>query len=260
MRNVTKCREMAEKRDDIIRRLRQAMVPDVLAEDVFFGYCGWDKEIAFTVPSPRLAARFSVQTDYARGMRDIRKKGMSFGCHYWWRSNYDFWKPHIEKFGYVLPSMETSSSLKGDALRRIMYLAKRYAGKESTNLINFKSYSVYGGGVWGRKCVGFLKQLSLEVRRVYDRSMAESDIYGVPVEKPNKEEMLERKSFIVIATLKYEKEIRRILLEIGLKDGDDCCSLYDFCCRSVERRSKYVEKIIAKFPKCCKDATENEKL
>ena len=244
LRNVKKCGEITRRKQYIIEKIHKVMTPEVLAEDVFFGYCGWDKEIDFSVPPPRMAARFSVQTDYVKGMRTIEKQGLPFGCHYWWRSNYEFWKPYIEEYGYDLPTLETSNSLKSDAIRRMMYLVKRYTRKDIVFTNNSIDYAVYGGGIWGNKCVNFLKQLSLNVIRVYAQESDKSSICGVPVVKPSKKEIIRNEMFIVIGTLKYENEIKAMLIEMGLKEGEGFCTLYDFCCRAAKGCSGGIAKII----------------
>jgi len=33
---------------------------------------------------------------------DMNGQHLPMGCHAWWRYNFDFWKPYIEKFGYRL--------------------------------------------------------------------------------------------------------------------------------------------------------------
>lgn len=43
-------------------------------EDLFWGYCVWNKDIDFKVPSARLASKFSAQNDYCHGIRDVKKE------------------------------------------------------------------------------------------------------------------------------------------------------------------------------------------
>jgi hypothetical protein len=42
---------------------------------------------------------FEVRPDY---LFQINYNRLPMGCHAWWRYNLNFWKPHIEKFGYHL--------------------------------------------------------------------------------------------------------------------------------------------------------------
>ena len=36
-------------------------------------------------------------------MFSLNQNQLPTGCHAWWRYNYNFWKPYIEKEGYILP-------------------------------------------------------------------------------------------------------------------------------------------------------------
>lgn len=55
----------------------------------------------FKVPEPAFSAGFSfeVNPDVLFEMND---KALPFGCHAWWRYNLNFWKKHIQNFGYEL--------------------------------------------------------------------------------------------------------------------------------------------------------------
>lgn len=55
----------------------------------------------FTTPSLELARRFSMET-LPRRLYEENDKQLPFGCHAWWRYDLDFWRPHIEAFGYKL--------------------------------------------------------------------------------------------------------------------------------------------------------------
>jgi hypothetical protein len=40
---------------------------------------------------------------HPRRLFELNNYRLPFGCHAWWRYDLDFWKPHIEKFGYRIP-------------------------------------------------------------------------------------------------------------------------------------------------------------
>ena len=238
LRNVKRCQEMVEQRQWIIKKILDIVKPIVLAEDIFFSYCGWDKEINFTVPSPRVAARFSVQTDYAKGIRGIKKNGLPLGCHCWWRLNYDFWKPYIESYGYELPELKMPDNTRINELRIFMYLARRKIRnlKQSGQFVKIKDvlpnkgyFSVYGAGVWGQRSLEFLKAMPLSIYAVFDKNLAGREIEGISIVKADKDEIQKKKSFIVISSLKYEREIKENLISAGLREGEEFCSIYDLC-------------------------------
>lgn len=55
----------------------------------------------FTTPPLELARQFSIETLPHR-LYEENDKALPFGCHAWWRYDLDFWRPHIESFGYKL--------------------------------------------------------------------------------------------------------------------------------------------------------------
>lgn len=234
LRNISKCAKIVRSKEKIIKDLYIEMNPTVWAEDLFWGYCGKRKDINFKVPSPKFAAEFSVQTDCAKGMRKIKERGLPFGCHYWWRTNYNFWKPYIEGYGYKLPPMETPDSMKSDEIRRFMYLIKRSARVKREKGINIsRKYSVYGAGIWGKRCLKWFDELQVKIECVYDKNFEYSHIGTVPVVYPSIDKLSNCDSYIIIATLKYAKGIKEILNAAGLKENRDYCSLYDFCRKMI---------------------------
>jgi hypothetical protein len=68
-------------------------------EDAF-----WGRKTAcfswFTVPKWEEAVLFSVEVQPGRFIGETSE--LPFGCHAWWSYDLDFWKPHIERFGYKL--------------------------------------------------------------------------------------------------------------------------------------------------------------
>lgn len=83
------------------------------------------KDIDYHVPSVRIAAGFSVEFDIAYGYRDIEKRGLPFGCHWWHRLNYQYWRPIIERYGYQLPKLDLSlysNTLLDDYKKRMLWI------------------------------------------------------------------------------------------------------------------------------------------
>jgi hypothetical protein len=72
-----------------------------LNEDIFWGVISKRNFPWFKVPEWELAARFSVEVQ-PQYFFELNNYTLPFGCHAWWRYDLEFWKPHIEQFGYKL--------------------------------------------------------------------------------------------------------------------------------------------------------------
>lgn len=45
------------------------------------------------------AVKFSFEMQ-PRRLFELNSRNLPFGCHKWWKFGFDFWLPHIQKFGY----------------------------------------------------------------------------------------------------------------------------------------------------------------
>jgi hypothetical protein len=70
-------------------------------EDLFWGKIASGNFSWFTVAEWEIAAHFSTEV-HPRYFYELHRKETPFGCHAWWTYDFEFWKPHIEKFGYHL--------------------------------------------------------------------------------------------------------------------------------------------------------------
>ena len=68
-------------------------------EDQFWGMHVAKKFDWFKVPDYHEAAAFAFEMQPHRLFR-LNNNTLPFGCHAWWKYDLEFWKPHIEKFGY----------------------------------------------------------------------------------------------------------------------------------------------------------------
>lgn len=55
----------------------------------------------YKVPSPEKALDFAFEVT-PKELFTMNNSKLPFGCHAWWKYDLEFWKPHIEKFGYKL--------------------------------------------------------------------------------------------------------------------------------------------------------------
>lgn len=74
-------------------------------EDYFWGIETNKSSSWFKVPDWRLASRFSMEVQPAY-FYHLNNNELPFGCHAWWRYDFEFWKPFIENFGYSLATSE----------------------------------------------------------------------------------------------------------------------------------------------------------
>jgi hypothetical protein len=72
-----------------------------LNEDIFWGVISKRNFPWFKIPEWKIAAQFSVEVQ-PRYFFEVNNHTLPFGCHAWWRYDLEFWKPHIEQFGYKL--------------------------------------------------------------------------------------------------------------------------------------------------------------
>lgn len=70
-------------------------------EDQFWGLFVAKRIKWFKVPGLKEAADFSFEMQPHR-LYELTGGKLPMGCHAWWKYDLDFWKPHIEKFGYNL--------------------------------------------------------------------------------------------------------------------------------------------------------------
>lgn len=70
-------------------------------EDVFWGYHATRNFKWFNVAPIEEAIKFSFET-HPKSLFFKNQEKLPFGCHGWWKYDLDFWKPHIQKQGYLI--------------------------------------------------------------------------------------------------------------------------------------------------------------
>lgn len=78
----------------------------LLAEDVFFAYCGKRDDVNFRIADVETAFEFSVQENAQHVYQKMQMGWRPFGCHGWSAFEKNFWWPVIEGTGYVMPEMD----------------------------------------------------------------------------------------------------------------------------------------------------------
>lgn len=100
LRKVSAAIRMLKQWDDILQDSRPFSNWFTQWEDLFWGYCGRREDLAFKVPSVKLALEFAIQADVAHAHKRMKKGWRPFGCHGWYTLNYDFWQKIIEGYGF----------------------------------------------------------------------------------------------------------------------------------------------------------------
>jgi hypothetical protein len=70
-------------------------------EDVFFSEIAPAYNKDYRVAPIEEAKKFSFELN-PRLLYNLNNNELPMGCHAWWRYGFDFWKPHVESFGYSL--------------------------------------------------------------------------------------------------------------------------------------------------------------
>jgi hypothetical protein len=75
--------------------------PSLLFEDRVISDVIASKKREFKIPSIDKALQFGFEVN-PRKLFEMNNYRLPMGCHAWWRYDLEFWKPHIESFGYRL--------------------------------------------------------------------------------------------------------------------------------------------------------------
>ncbi len=108
LRKISAAIRMLKKWDDILQDSRPFSNWFTQWENLFWGYCGRREDLAFKVPSVKVALEFAIQTDVSHAYKRIKKGWRPFGCHSWYTLNYDFWQEIIEGYGFDFSKLQNS--------------------------------------------------------------------------------------------------------------------------------------------------------
>ena len=70
-------------------------------EDIFWGSVVGESFDWFSLPESTDALKFSMEL-LPHEAYEFNNRILPFGCHAWWKYDFSFWKPFIERFGYDL--------------------------------------------------------------------------------------------------------------------------------------------------------------
>lgn len=229
------------------------------AEDKFFGYCGCDDNIDFTVPKIKVALSFAVEYNVMKIYSKLSESKLPFGCHAWSKPWYlEIWKPFLEKRVLNWSDVEkevkqlNTQSYKGFILDILMdYLLERLLRKGKIILYddvlkemlpNNQAYVLWGCGKIGGDVAELLNLLNRNIICYLDSNIAKNTIENIEVIRPSKETIFELRGKIIISVKKekYVEEIVTTLKNFGLQDGCDfirCTELFKIIIDSYYQRS-----------------------
>ena len=219
-------RVLSMKKDILVRMPEREK--DSWEEDNFFGFCGYCKDIEFKVPSQRVASGFSLQHEFSFGYRSVNRAKLPFGCHGWYTSNYNIWKPIVETFGYSLPDeskvdfiVTTEKHYKNVVNFLFRRIIKHGVDINVFHALYGKNIYMWGAGFDGNICYLDLIAMRLCVTGIVDKNPANiSNEYKCTKFAPDiflKYVYRKRETIVIISSSKYKKEIEAELLESGLK-------------------------------------------
>lgn len=236
LRRISALRRVLKQKEMIFSKAPQFRDWFCKVEDVFFGYCGINSEIDFCVPNVQTALAFSMEHKIAKYL-PVEKGIQPFGCHGWYKLNYELWKPIVAAYDYSLPEIaevnDTTEKFRLDHMAYYLCRRRVSAGEEKLvrdffqELIPVNSgrvYKIWGGGSVGKALLNLMQAVGISPAVVYDRSGASEGLtYKLEI-PPTREAMRKRDSVILVATTKYYAEIEGLLLEAGLDEGRDFIS------------------------------------
>ncbi|MBE6096659.1 MAG: hypothetical protein E7198_02550 [Schwartzia succinivorans] len=240
LRKISSCIAVISKKNEIYDKTGKKAEFEG-AEDLFFGYCGYDKDIDFSVPDIETALKFSIETDVIKLHRKLCRGNMPFGCHAWSKSHFwKLWEPfikeYIPKWDEVVANelVKLESSASGTFRRRALerYLAKRLCRKENKKVHDeimekvapsSKCYMLWGSGKIGKEAFELLSMYQRNVKCVIDTNPDRSILKGIKVLCPEEALNDKRKCKIIVSVTKpeYVAEITRYLNSAGLSINDD---------------------------------------
>lgn len=135
----------------------------------------------------------------------------------------------IEKDEYDKLNEDIERYYEGDKWRKIfraavrdrLFMTDEHLSIEAKKILVEKQYSIFGSGVLGQECMCFLEQLGLAVACFWDNKNCKHGkrCNGYEIRSPK--EIKDEAVFILIGSLRYENEIGKQLIEMGMKEGSD---------------------------------------
>ena len=209
-------------------------------EDLFFSSIVSPE---FRIAPLEIALQFAFERQVEK-CYEMNNHKLPFGCHAWERYNFSFWKPYIEREGYMLP--ERIESLGNEDITRSAEYAC-FTGLSAFFENNFdkealrqklekkldmfqKSFVIFGAGFSGKALMKCLVDIGVPVRGFCDnndtligKTLTDFPIFHISEIKSCREE-----NFIIIANLEHEISMAEQLTENDFVRNRDYITFSDF--------------------------------
>lgn len=236
LRKISSCLRVVKDKNEIYGRTGRGAEFE-WAEDKFFGYCGYDKQIKFTTPDTGTALNFAVEFDVMRVYRTLSESNLPFGCHAWSKAWYwRIWEPFIrqrianweiikeqelEKLPLINYEQFRQKTLARYLVRRLCR-KKRISEEFLGDIIPKDTKCVlWGCGKIGSRAKVLLEKCGREIKCFIDSQKQMVEMDGIQVLPPEKlAEVIAGSKIIVSVTQdKYLEEITFSLEKMGIENG-----------------------------------------
>lgn len=187
-----------------------------MPEDVYWSICDSQE---FNIAPKELALHFSIE-EPAERMFYLNQKRLPFGCHAWNKKSLSFWRPIIEKYGYVFS--EKSISNDTDKYEKLPHSIWEVPCDDVRNgieklLLKKEPIYVWGAGAIGTSWVIALRCAKTSVKCI-DNNMEcwGNYLWDVCIEPPDKLKEVKEHTIVIIAVKSHRKEIMGQLLQMGV--------------------------------------------
>lgn len=189
-----------------------------MPEDVYWSSHDSEK---FRVAPKEIALCFSIE-EPAEKMFYLNKQKLPFGCHAWNKISFSFWRPIIEKLGYVFLEDDNDScrQLYKKNSKSIWELScdDIKSGLQKLALREEDVY-VWGAGTVGEGWVIAFQCAGASVRCVDCDEMRWGEyLWNVRIESPNVLKSAKKGTALFITVKKYKDEIKKQLLKMDCFD------------------------------------------
>jgi hypothetical protein len=189
-------------------------------EDQFFSFCGRNRICNFKSAPVKDALRFSFDSDAKRCYYRNHKE-LPFGCHAWYKNDYEFYLQFIKNYGYRLDEyiFTGTADKKERKYWAREYLFQRYIKRHEKRLyvrqeleetfgINSK-YLIFGSGKIGKECLAVLSKEEIEIIGFWDndKNKWSTEASKIKIKKPMAKKLLENSIKILIAVSPFNNDI-----------------------------------------------------
>lgn len=218
LRKTKKCVEMIRTQLDKVLELKIYRNFLLDYEDHFWSFCGANEKIDFKVPSIEVAAQFALQDDSCNVYRLMKQTGLPFGIHMWHGSDFNYWRPVIESYGYQFNDIVSNETYEGFLrMQRIQFfceaLLKTKEGRNCIKNLLFPepdtSYYIWGRGRYGKYAITILKKIGVNIIGVIDNVGGEGERFlGINVVSPDNVNIKSEEK-VIIAVKNYTSIVKQ---------------------------------------------------